>query len=28
LWGRGNYFFDALKTVGHSTPPIALEAPA
>jgi heavy metal translocating P-type ATPase len=28
LWGRGNYFFDALKTVGHSTPPIAVEVPA
>ena len=28
LWGRGNYFFDALRTVGHPAPPIAAKAAA
>jgi heavy metal translocating P-type ATPase len=26
LWGRGNYFFDAIKTVGQPAPPVASAA--
>lgn len=28
LWGRGNYFFDAIRTVGHRAPPVEAEVPA